>query len=221
MMTAHGTIFTAGEERPPTGGVGQDNGAMNSARPKQAEPARWEETSRAHQCCEYITPPDASFSPQKRAAKTHREKITAWVPRPLGQEVKRVAAVHQVSVSIVATRFLELGTLHSLHTQQAALLQPLVEQAVCQGQHEQTDLLKQQNQVLRQALYRISQTWQYAANILPRLDGMTPELLQEIVDSSNEAAKRDLRRLSPIVRACQAEEPPSKTGEKGGAVWQS
>ena len=135
-----------------------------------------------------------------------------------------MAAVHQVSVSIVATRFLELGTLHTLHTQQAALLQPLVEQAVCQGQQEQNQLLTQQNQVLRQALYRISQTWQYAANILPRLEGMTPELLQEIVDSSNEAAKRDLRRLSPIVRACQAAEPPSQAssqaGGKGGASWQ-
>ncbi len=77
MQSAHGTIFSIGEKRPPAGGVGQDKGAMNSARPKQAEPARWQETSCAQQCCEYLTPPDESFSPQKRAAKINREKITA------------------------------------------------------------------------------------------------------------------------------------------------
>ena len=215
MHSAHGTIFTAGEKRPSEDGVGQDNGVIDNARLKQAEPAHWQETSRAHQCCEYISPADASFSPQKRAAKTEREKITAWVPRALAHEIKRVAAVNQVSVSIVATRYLELGTLQSIHTQQAALLLPILQQAI-------RTQMRRQSELNLQTQFDVNQIKRLIYNLLARAPEhrqMSEQTFNTIRDKSQQDARKDLRHRMTSLQTIFGEEleqflaaPPDNAG---------
>ncbi len=186
MQSAHGTIFTAQEQRPPTDGVRQDKVAPKSYRAWQYQPA-----ARPDECLSRQMMQD-SGSPQRKKHSTKRqtEATTIWLPLPLKAEAQRVSGQLGLSVSALGTRFFEVGLRQNIITQQATLLEPLVEKAMRTQANRQTEFL-----VLIHL--GISQLQRMLYNGLARLPDnrqMSEENLNNIMDESANAAHKEVRQ---------------------------
>ncbi len=192
-MTAHGTIFTAGEERPPAGGVGQDKIARQSDRTKLYQPVIVLPKARSN------TP---SARTKKHSIKRHTLPVMIWAKPAVQAEVRRVADQAGLSISTVGAQLLEGALRQDLATQHATLLQPMLDQSIRKRMRFMAELLLL-------LIYDCSQMKYLLVNSLGRLPDypvMSEDMFNHVRDESTRAAKRDVRNRSPHLKAFIAEE---------------
>ena len=192
-MTAHGTIFNAGAQRPPRGGVLQDKIAPQNDRAKLRQPVLVLPKARSN------TP---SARTKKHSSKRQTLPVMIWAKPAVQAEVRRVADQTGLSISTVGAQLLEGALRQDLATQHATLLQPMLDQSIRKRMRFLAELLLL-------LLYDCSQMKYLLVNSLGRLPDypvMSEDMFNHLRDESTRAAKRDLRSRSPHLKALIAEE---------------
>ncbi len=218
-MTAQGTIFTAGEERPPRGGVGQDKGAFECARTKQSQPALVTDGMRAHQLTEHQSNPNRTphLPTKQRSTKRYRKQRTIWLEPAVDAELQRIAEESGLSFSMTGANLVKYAIRQNIAEQHAALLIPMLEQAMRNEMRRKTELD-------RQCHKDISQLLRLVYNILVRMPDhpqMSEQSLNQIRDESANAAYKDMQRLAHT-RILFGDAQQHRQGEEGStALWQS
>jgi len=112
-------------------------------------------------------------------------------------EVARIAEAEGLSVSSVGSAFLEKAVQEDLHTQHGALLETIIEKAI------RKHLRSYSNRIailLVRALFASEQTRSIVTNILNRQPGVTQPVLENILNGSSNAAKRNITRVTPQLK---------------------
>jgi hypothetical protein len=122
--------------------------------------------------------------------------LTLWVKPVVKAELKRVAESEGLSVSAAGGAFLEEAIRQKLNVQHAVLLQPIIEQAI---RRQMRTISTRLAWLLVRVAYDGGQTRQLVTQILSRQPGITPAILNQILDSSNNAAKRNVLRRTPQI----------------------
>jgi hypothetical protein len=128
--------------------------------------------------------------------------LTLWVKPVVKAELKRVAETEGLSVSSTGSAFLEEAIRQNLHVQHAVLLQPIIEQAI---RKQMRTISTRLAWLLVRVAFDSGQTRQLVTNILRRQPGVTPAILNQILDSSQQAAKRNVLRWTPQIATLIAE----------------
>ena len=188
--------YTANAQQP-LGGVRQDKGVLTNARIASRQPAPHKEDMRAHE-----TNSNNPRSQNRPAPKRKTVHLTLWVKPVVKAELKRIAESEGLSASSTGAAFLEEAIRQKLHVQHAVLLQPIIEQAI---RRQMRTISTRLAYLLVRVAYDGGQTRQLVTNILSRQPGMTPGVLNQILDSSNNAAKRNVLRRTPQIASLIAE----------------
>jgi len=128
--------------------------------------------------------------------------LTLWVKPVVKAELQHIAQAEGLSVSSAGASFLEEAIRQKLHVQHTVLLQPIIEQAIRKQMRQISTRLAW---LLVRVAYDSGQTRQLVTNILRRQPGVTPTILNQILDSSNNAAKRNVLRRTPQIATLIAE----------------
>ncbi len=173
----------------PRSGVWQDNPTLPPARTATKQPAPPKKGMRP-------TLKDV-FSTRARTSTGKSRKtvhLTLWVKPVVKAELERIAEQEGLSVSATGAAFLEQALQQNLHSQHAALLDTIIDKAI--GKHMRSYSIK-----LAMLLVRVSfaseQTRSLVTNILGRQPGITPEVLNQILDGSSRAAKGKITYKTP------------------------
>lgn len=145
---------------------------------------------------------NTSRSQNRPSPKRRTVHITLWVKPVVKAELKRVAEAEGLSVSSTGGAFLEEAIRQKLHVQHAVLLQPIIEQAI---RRQMRTISTRLAWLLVRVAYDSGQTRQLVTNILRRQPGVTQAILNQILDSSNNAAKRNVLRRTPQIATLIAE----------------
>jgi hypothetical protein len=165
--------------------VRQDKGGHSSARRASTQLARNTNRVRAVQ-------------PSKTSTPKHAVKITLWV-RPLVKDhLERRAKRDGISLSSAGATFLERALQQSLDMQYGALLRPIIKHAV---RDELKVMSSRMTWLLVRNAFDSGQTRALVANVLGRQPGITPDLLNTILDQSAKTAKGNLARKTPQLTA--------------------
>ena len=200
MTAAHGTIFTAGAERPSEDGVVQDKAGHQSGPTKltNAGPV----TKMLRSGSQRIAADIFCEHTKKRIFSERREKMGFWLKPATAAEIRRRAAQTGLSASATGAYFLDEMVLRDLQLQHGALLEPMVDQAIRKRMRFLAELLLL-------LLYDCSQMKYLLVNSLGRLPDypvMSEDMFNHVRDESTRTAKRDLRSRSPHLKALIAEE---------------
>jgi hypothetical protein len=112
----------------------------------------------------------------------------------LKAEVKRQAEIDGISASAAGAALLEWAIRQKLHLQQAATLETALETIL-------NRIIGKRDARLAHLLVRIAFSCEQGrsldSTILSRMPGMTPAILEEILDRSAKAAKKKITQTSP------------------------
>jgi hypothetical protein len=192
-------------------GVGQDKGASTRAGIATDQPAPRGTVTRS-QALNNDTP----RSQNKLRPKRRTTHLTLWVRPIVKTELKRLAEQEGLSVSLVGAGFLEKAMQTKLDLQYGALLQPIIQSAIRQ---QMTSMSNRLGFLLVRVAFASEQTRSLATNILGRQQGVTPSVLNEILDGSSKAAKGKITHRTPQLEELIADierwfqEEDSKTHE--------
>jgi hypothetical protein len=178
-------------------GVRQDKGASKRARIATNQPAPRGQATRSQQLNN-----DTSRSQNKTTAKRKTVHLTLWIKPIVKTELKRLAEQEGLSVSSVGAAFLEKAMQTKLDLQYGALLQPIIESAIRRQMHSMNTRLAF---LLVRVAFASEQTRSLATNILGRQQGVTPSVLNEILDDSSKAAKGKITHRTPQLEELIAE----------------
>jgi hypothetical protein len=128
------------------------------------------------------------------SAKRRKVKITAWVYEDVKQELERRASAEGLTLSVFSATALENWVAGQLHVQHAGILQPIIEQAIAKEIRAYSSRLAT---LLVRSMFTSEQTRALTANILGRQLGVTPKVLELILDGSSNTAKRNITRVTP------------------------
>jgi hypothetical protein len=174
-------------------GVWQDKAVLTNARAASTKPAPPEKETRARKLETNI------FRSQKRS--TTRAKLvhtTLWLHPLVKAELQRTAKREGLSVSTVGAAFLEKAIRQDVHSQYGALIEPIIEQAIAKHMRAYSNRLAV---LLVRSLFASEQVRGLVTNILSHQDGVTQPVLEEILNGSSNAAKRNITRLTPQLAA--------------------
>jgi hypothetical protein len=169
----------------PLRGVRQDKGGTASARAASHQAARRHAQARAK--------PPSTKSPQHTTVK-----ITLWVRPLVKDELARRSSREGISLSAAGAALLERALQQSLDMEYGALLRPIITRAV---RDELTSVSGRLTWLLLRNAFDSGQTRALVTNILGRQPGMTPDLLEKILDQSAKTAKGNLARKTPQLTA--------------------
>jgi hypothetical protein len=144
------------------------------------------------------TAPVVSVPKRKRSRKRQTVQVVGWVSPQLKAELERLAAREHLSLSCLVATLLGEAVRQKLHVQHAVLLQPIIETTLQREMRRYTTRLAL---LLVRCIFASEQTRSLATNILRQQPGMTQPLLEEILDGSSNAAKRNLTRKTPQLEA--------------------
>ena len=181
----------------PNLGVRQDKRANFSARIASQQPASLKKVMRAQQLKK-----DTSRSQNKPIPKRKTIQLTLWVKPIVKTELKRLAEQEGLSVSSVGAAFLEKAVQTSLDMQYGALLQPIIEQAI---RKEMRSMSIRLAFLLVRVAFASEQARSLVTNVLGRQQGVTPSVLNEILDASSKAAKGKITHRTPQLEELIAE----------------
>jgi hypothetical protein len=192
-------------------GVRQDKGALKRARIATNQPAPRGKVTRSQ-----VLNNDTPRSQNKPTPKRKTVYLTLWVKPIVKTELKRLAEQEGLSVSSVGATFLEKAIQTNLDMQYGALLQPIIESAIRRQMRSMSTRIAF---LLVRVAFASEQTRSLATNILGRQQGVTPSVLNEILDGSSKAAKGKITHHTPQLEELIAEvdrwfqEEDSKTHE--------
>src|SRR6266702_769274 len=173
----------------PRGGVGQDKGAHSRARIASPQPAPHEKVMRPRQM-----ETDIPRSQKKSTTRRKPVHLTLWVKPVVKTELQRIAERDGLSVSATGGAFLEKAMQTNIDMQYGALFQPIMEQAIRKHMRSYSSRIAV---LLVRSLFASEQTRSLATNMLGRHPGVTQPILEEILNGSSQAAKRNITRITP------------------------
>jgi hypothetical protein len=145
---------------------------------------------------------DTPRSQNKPNPKRKTVQLTLWVKPIVIAELKRIAASEGLSVSATGAAILEKAMQTNLDMQYGALLQPVIREAI-------TNQMRSMSTRLAFLLVRVAfaseQTRSLVTNVLGRQQGVTPAVLNDILDSSSKAAKGKITHRTPQLEDLIAE----------------
>jgi hypothetical protein len=178
-------------------GVRQDKRANFSARIASQQPASLKKVMRAQQLKK-----DTPRSQNKPIPKRKTVQLTLWVKPIVIAELKRIAASEGLSVSATGAAILEKAMQTNLDMQYGALLQPVIREAIANQMRSMSTRLAF---LLVRVAFASEQTRSLVTNVLGRQQGVTPAVLNDILDSSSKAAKGKITYRTPQLEDLIAE----------------
>jgi predicted chitinase len=171
--------------------VVQDKARMKSARIASAQPAAHKKVARAR---EMGNSPTRS---QNRAnLKQKTVQLTLWVDPIIKAEVTRLAEREGLSVSATGRAFLEKAIQTDLDLQYGALLTPIIETAIDKRMRSRDTRLAW---LLVRVAFDTGQIRSLVTNILGKQQGMTEDILKNILAMSQKTAKGNITRKTPQI----------------------
>lgn len=169
--------------------VRQDKGAEYRASPASLQPASETKNTRAHGLNT-----EKERSQNRPSTHSKAEKVTIWLPPKVKAELERIAESENLSISATGAAFLEKAIQSSLHEQHGALLETVISQAIGRSMRAYSNRIAL---LLVRVAFDAGQTRALVANVLRRMPGVTPELLNTILDGSMNMAKRNITTRTP------------------------
>lgn len=169
--------------------VRQDKGAEYRASPASLQPASETENARAQGLNT-----EKERSQNRPSTHSKAEKVTIWLHPKVKAELERIAESEGLSISATGAVFLEKAIQSSLHEQHGALLEPIITQAIVRSMRAYSNRLAM---LLVRVAFSSEQTRALVTNVLRRQPGVTPELLNTILDGSSNTAKRNITTRTP------------------------
>jgi hypothetical protein len=172
----------------PHGDVGQDKYAPRRMRAASIEPSILRE------------PANMRSDTRKRHGSNKRQtvQVNGCVSREIAAEIERLRnqGGTLLSRSAVVTALLKTALRGQIDMQYGALLIPVIEQAI---DHRLKAREARFAGLLVHIAYAIEQNHALLTNLLAQSPGITPEILDTILDQSGKRAKAKLARLSPQI----------------------
>ena len=184
-------------DQQPQHGVWQDNPTPTTARPATPQPAPRNKTMRPHPSKTKIIRSQNSTVPKRNTIH-----LTLWVKPRVKAELQRIAELDGLSVSTTGAAFLEHALQQNIATQQSALIEPIINKAIARQMRAYSTRLAV---LLVRVAFASEQTRSLVTNILGRQQGITPEILNAILDGSSKAAKGKITYKSPQLESIIAE----------------
>jgi hypothetical protein len=137
----------------------------------------------------------ATVFPTRRHSRTRQTvQVSAWVKPAIKAELQRIAAQERLSLSQTCGTLLAEAIRQKLHVQHAVLLQPIIETTI---RKELSRTLSRVVLLLLRIAYEEGQTRRLVTNILGRQPGVTPALLEHILDASSRDARNTIFLKTP------------------------
>jgi hypothetical protein len=133
----------------------------------------------------------------KSSTKRKTVHVTLWTKPEIKAELRRLAQLNGLSVSQTGGAFLETALRQNLHEQHAALLQPMIKQAM------REELRSFGNRLvffLMRIAFASEQARILITNVLDRIlrrEAVTEKTFTSLVDQSNKMARRNIIHKSP------------------------
>jgi hypothetical protein len=187
--------------------VRQDNPTPPRERIASTQPASHETIMRTHG-----TETNAHRTQKRLHPKRKTIAVTFWMSPVERAQLQQVAQRKGLSVSLTGRAFVVHMLQEQLATQQGALLETIIDKSI--GKHMRAYSTRLAVLLVR-SLFTSEQTRSLATNILGRQPGITPKELNEILDGSSRAAKRNITHVTPQLTQLIAEvEQWIEEGEK-------
>src|SRR5947209_8212637 len=179
------------------GVVWQDNPTPPPARTASPQPAPPKNDMRPTQ--KQMDTPRTQLTKAKKRKTVH---LTLWVKPVVKAELERIAQEEGLSVSSVGAAFLEKALQQDIHTQHGALLETIINKAIRKQMRSYSSRIAM---LLVRSIFASEQTRSLVTNILGRQPAVTQPVLEQILNGSSNAAKRNITRVTPQLSALLAE----------------
>ncbi len=177
----------------PRSGVRQDKYTPRRERAATIQPVSRNTDMRTHHLNTNTRRSQKGYSRKRKTVP-----VMLWVKPVVKEELERIAASEGVSVSKAGGTLLERSLQQHVDMHYSALLQPIIESAIQKQMRSYSTRLAV---LLVRSLFTSEQTRSVATNILGRQAGITPKELNEILDGSSRAAKRNITHVTPQLTA--------------------
>jgi hypothetical protein len=128
--------------------------------------------------------------------KKQRVLVGLWVKPRVKEELQRIAQTEGISLSSVGSALLEEALQHSLSARYAPLLEPIIRNEIRQQMRGISSRLAW---LLVRVAFDTGQTRAIVANILGRQQGITEDVLKNILAMSQRTAKGNITRRTPQI----------------------
>jgi hypothetical protein len=169
--------------------VRQDKGRISSARTRTEQPAPHETPMRPHPLSSKST-----RSQNRPAPKRKTVHLTLWVDPIVKRGLQRLAEQEGLTVSKTGAAFLKQALQNNVNMQYSELLTPIIETAIDKRMRSRDSRLAW---LLVRVAFDTGQTRSLVANILSRQQGMTEDMLKNILAMSQRTAKGNITRKTP------------------------
>jgi hypothetical protein len=136
----------------------------------------------------------ATRSQNRPKPKGKTVHLTLWVDPIVKRELQRIVEQEGVTVSKTGAAFLKQALQNNVNMQYSELLTPIIETAIDKRMRSRDARLAW---LLVRAAFDTGQTRSLVANILGRQQGMTEDMLKNILAMSQRTAKGNITRKTP------------------------
>jgi hypothetical protein len=169
--------------------VRQDKGRISSARIGTQQPAPHQNPMRPHKLNT-----GTARSKKKPDPKRKTVHLTLWVDPIVKRELQRIAEQEGLTVSKTGSSLLKQALQNNVNMQYSELLTPIIETAIDKRMRSRDARLAW---LLVRVAFDTGQTRALVANILGRQQGMTEDMLKNILAMSQRTAKGNITRKTP------------------------
>jgi hypothetical protein len=169
--------------------VVQDKARFARARAGTRQPAPHENPMRAHGLNT-----GAARSKKKPDPKRKTVQLTLWVDPIVKGELQRIAKQEGLTVSKTGSALLKQALQNNVNMQYSELLTPIIETAIDKRMRSRDARLAW---LLVRVAFDTGQTRSLVTNILGRQQGMTEDMLKNILAMSQRTAKGNITRKTP------------------------
>jgi hypothetical protein len=169
--------------------VRQDKARISSAQRGTRQPAPLTKFTRAKPLNSKLPRSQNSPTRNKRT-----KKLTLWVEPIVKEELERRAKREGLSLSKSGAVFLKRSLQQNIDLEYSALLTPIIEAIIDKRMRERDSRLAW---LLVRVAFASEQTRAIVANILGRQQGMTEDILKDILAMSQRTAKGNITRKTP------------------------
>ena len=138
----------------------------------------------------------AVFETRQHSRTRQTVQVSAWVKPAIKAELQRIAGQEGLSLSQTCAALLAEAIRQKLHVQHAVLLQPIIETTI---RNEVRRNFSRFVLLLMRIAFEEGQTRRMVTNILGRQPGVTPALLEHILDASSREAKKTIFLKTPQI----------------------
>jgi hypothetical protein len=135
-----------------------------------------------------------SIKTRSKNLKRQTVQITSWVKPAIREDIERLAKREGVSVSQTIAALVEKALQTLIDMRYGAMLEPVIERII---DKKMRSISNRQATLLVRIAFDAGQARGIVTNILGRMPGVTPEILNEILDDSARFAKSRIVARTP------------------------